>query len=353
MTAETPGEFIERRQATPPFGLDRSRSSGLDGLRVFAALFVAAFHLKTVSGVSFGPLDPVVQGGDSGVYLFFALSGYLLFKPFLRGPVDVTSFALKRAGRIVPGYFVALIGLTILTGDRLALEHPLPFLTMSASYDIPLRSFLGNAWTLSAEILFYLTLPLIALAARGREVRLLVGLGVLSAIAGMTHRLAINDENAWMIGTFPLVFYTFVPGMLLAVLEVKHPARFHHLRKWPILAMGIGLIVFGALTTILPISLATGVGTALVMAWCLHHPLPWARALSFGGGASYAVYLWHKDAFIAFGPLLGMALTLVAAGLSWALVERPILAQVHAIDARRRRAGLTTRPIAVAAPPGP
>src|SRR5206468_3836931 len=122
--------------------------------------------------------------------------------------------------------------------------------------------------------------------------------------AGMTHRLALSDENAWMIGTYPLVFYTFVPGMLLAVLEVKHPARFHHLRSWPILALGIGLIVFGALTTILPISLATGVGTALVMAFFLHHPLPWARALSFGGGASYALYLWHKDAFIAFGPFV-------------------------------------------------
>ena len=118
MTAETPGEFVERRHGTAPFGLDRSRSSGLDGLRVFAALFVAAFHLKTVSGVSFGPLDPIVQGGDSGVYLFFALSGYLLYRPFVRGPVDLTGFALKRAGRILPGYYVALVGLTILTGNR-------------------------------------------------------------------------------------------------------------------------------------------------------------------------------------------------------------------------------------------
>ena len=353
MTAEVPAEFIERRQGTPPFGLDRSRSSGLDGLRVFAALFVAAFHLKTVSGVGFGPLDPIVQGGDSGVYLFFALSGYLLYRPFVRGSVDLASFGLKRAGRIVPGYFVALVGLTILTGSRLPLEHPLPFLTISSSYDIPLRGFLGNAWTLSAEILFYVTLPWIAQLARGREVAVLVGLGVASAVLAVAHRLAFSDANAWLIGTYPLVFSAFVPGMLLAVLEVRHPGRFHNLQGWPVLAAGIGLIAFGALTSTLPVMLATGIGTALVMAWLLQHRLPGARALAFAGGASYALYLWHKDAFIAFGPFVGLALSLVAATLSWALVERPILARVHAIDARRRHLRPPSRSIAAATPPAP
>ena len=353
MTAELPAEFVERRQATPPYGLDRSRSSGLDGLRVFAALFVTAFHLKTVSGVSFGPLDPIVQGGDSGVYLFFALSGYLLYRPFVRGPVDLVGYGLKRAGRILPGYYVALVGLTILTASRLPLDHPLPFLTMSASYDIPLRAFLGNAWTLSAEILFYVTLPFMANLARGREVLVLVGLGIVSAFLGMAHRISLNEQNAWIIGTYPLVFYTFVPGMLLAVLEVRHRDRFAHLGGSPVLGMGMGLIVFGALTTIVPISLATGIGTALVMAWLLHHPLPGARTLSFAGGASYALYLWHKDAFIAFGPWLGLAIALVASAMSWALVERPVLARVHAVDARRRRrgqAGPTSQPIVVPAP---
>jgi peptidoglycan/LPS O-acetylase OafA/YrhL len=323
---------------------DRSRSSGLDGLRAFAALAVVAFHLHTVGGVSFGPLDPVVDGADSGVYLFFALSGYLLYKPFVRGPVDLTGYGLKRAGRILPGYFVARIGLTLLTGSRLPIEHPLPFLTISASYDIPLRAFLGNAWTLSAEILFYLTLPLIASLARGREVAVLVVLGIVSAALGLLHRLTINDETAWLTGTYPLVFSAFVPGMLLAVLEVHHRERFDHLRGWPVLAAGAGLIVFGALTRAVPVTLATGIGTALVMAWLVHHPLPGARALAFAGGASYAVYLWHKDAFIAFGPILGLAVTLVASALSWALVERPILTRVHAFDTRRRHAARMRQP---------
>jgi peptidoglycan/LPS O-acetylase OafA/YrhL len=168
----------ERREVPDATGLDRGRSSGLDALRAFAALFVLLFHMHTVNGVGFGPLDPIVGGGVSGVYLFFALSGYLLYKPFVRGRIDLVAYGLKRSGRILPGYFAALLGLTVLTGSQLPLEHPLPFLTMTAPYDLSLRHFLGNAWTLGAEILFYLTLPLIAHVARGRETPTLVGLGV-------------------------------------------------------------------------------------------------------------------------------------------------------------------------------
>jgi peptidoglycan/LPS O-acetylase OafA/YrhL len=343
--AREPHTGPERRGVPDTTGLDRGRSSGLDGLRAIAALLVVAFHLHTVSGVGFGPLDPIIRGGDTGIYLFFALSGYLLYKPFVRGRVELAEYAAKRSARILPAYLVALVGLTIITGSRLPLEHPLPFLTMTASYDLSLRGFLGNAWTLAAEILFYATLPLVALLSRGREVPVLVGLGAASAVLVIAHRLLLTPDNAWMGSTYPFLFYAFVPGMLLAILEVRHPFRFHRLRRWPYLAVGIVYPVLGALTTILPTALLTGIGTALIMGWLLHRSLPGARALSFAGGASYALYLWHKDAFIAFGPWLGLAIALIAAGASWQLIERPILARVHAAAARRR--------LAVAAGPRP
>jgi peptidoglycan/LPS O-acetylase OafA/YrhL len=325
--AATPG--VERRRETPTTGLERGRSSGLDGLRAFAALLVALFHLHTVNGVSFGPLDRVIGGGDSGVWLFFALSGYLLYKPFVRGPVDLGGFALKRAGRIVPGYVVALVGLTVLTGSQLPIRHPLPYLTVSSAYDIPLRGFLGNAWTLSAEILFYLTLPWIARLARGHEVRVLLTFGLASAALATIQRFAITDANAWLTGTYPLSFSAFVPGMLLAVLEVRRPAAFSYLAHPAFLVFGAFFVVLGTLTNWLPVAVFTGLGTALLMGCVLQHRLPFAKALGFAGGASYALYLWHKDLYIAFGPVLGLAGALVAAALSWALVERPILRWIH------------------------
>jgi peptidoglycan/LPS O-acetylase OafA/YrhL len=343
----TPYTGPDRRAVPNPTGLERGRNSGLDGLRAFAALFVVLFHLHTANGISFGPLDPVIRGGDSGVYLFFALSGYLLYKPFVRGPVDLVGYALKRSGRVVPGYYVALVGLAFLTGSLVPVLSPLPFLTMSASFDIGLRGFLGNAWTLTAEIIFYLALPLIARLAQGREAAVLITLGLASVALAVLHRAALTPDNAWAVGTFPLVFYAFVPGMLLAVLEVRHPIRFRWLRRMPYLALGVTLLALGAITsTFYPVAIVTGVGTVLVMGWLVHQPVPGARALAFAGGASYALYLWHKDSIVAFGPLVGLAIALAAAGLSWALIERPILRRVHAIAAHHAH-----RPVGATAPP--
>jgi peptidoglycan/LPS O-acetylase OafA/YrhL len=273
-----------------------------------------------------------------------------MYKPFVRGRVDLVAYGLKRSGRILPGYFVALLGLTVLTGSQLPLEDPVPFLAMTAPYDYSLRHFLGNAWTLGAEILFYLTLPLIAHVARGRETATLVGLGVASALLVVGHRLMLTPGNAWLVLTYPLVFYAFVPGMLLAILEVRHPIRFHWLRRWPYLALGVAFIALGATTTTtLPVALPTGVGAVLLMGWLHHHRVPGARALAFAGGASYALYLWHKDAFAAFGPGLGLAVAVIASVLSWVLIERPILARAHALAARRRFP-VPAQPVPVPAP---
>src|ERR1041385_421109 len=289
-----------RREQVDASGLDRGRSAGLDGLRALACLLVLLFHLRTVNDVEFGPIDRIILGGNSGVYLFFALSGYLLYKPFLRGSVDLASYGMKRLGRLVPGYYVALVALTLITGNHLALEHPLPFLTMTASYDIPLRAFLGNAWTLSSEILFYVTLPLLARVARGREVWVLGGLAVASMAGAWIHRLQLTDANAWALGTYPFSFYAFVPGMLLALVEVRRPQLFKRLGAPRYLVLGISFLLLGCLMTILPVAFATGIGSPLVMAWVIQRRLPFGRAFGFAGGASYALYLWHKDLMIAF-----------------------------------------------------
>ena len=334
MTESNP-VLIERRDHVESTGLDRGRSSGLDGLRAVAAILVVLFHVRTVNNIEFGPIDRIIEGGSSGVYLFFALSGYLLYKPFLRGPVYLAGYAMKRAGRLIPGYLVALVGLTLLTGNRLAIDHPLPYVTITAPYDIPLRAFLGNAWTLTVEVLFYLTLPLFARIPRGREVAVLGGLAILSMVAAWWHRLELTDANAWMIGTYPLSFYAFVPGMFLALAEVRRPALFERLSRPAWLILGLALLLLGTLMTLLPVAFATSIGTPLVMAWILHQRLPGGRWLAFAGGASYALYLWHKDLQIAFGAA-GVLIAVIAACLSWALIERPLLAIAHAWSARRQ-----------------
>jgi len=312
-----------------------SRSAGLDALRAFACAMVVAFHLHTVAGVGFGPLDPFVDGGDSGVYVFFALSGYLLYRPFLRdGDTDLRAYAIKRAARILPGYFLALVALTLLTRNSLPVEHPLPFLTIASSYSIPLRSFMGSAWTLSAEVLFYVTLPLIARVARGRELLVLGELAAFSMVGAIALRATLSRGNEWLIGSYPVVVYAFVPGMMLAVIEQRRSGLFRGLAGWPVAAVGAALLALGMIAHALPLALAPTVGGALLMGWLLQHRVPAARSLAFLGGMSYATYLWHKDLLIAFGPL-GLLIALVGAAASWALLERPILAWAHRVARSR------------------
>ena len=332
-TATAPA--VERRHDTEPAGLDRGRSSGLDGLRFLASLFVLLFHLRSLNLMTFGPFDRFVMGGDTGVWMFFALSGYLLYKPFLTRPVDLRSFALKRAARIIPGYFVALAAVVLLTWPAVFFAHPLPYLTGTFTYDIPMRDVLGNAWTLSAEVLFYVTLPVLARVARERGV-VVLGVLALASIAGaLLHHATESVATEWLKGSYPIVFFAFVPGMILAVAEVRDPKIFRRLGQPIYLILGVVCLALGSVSTIFPIPVGTLVGTPLVMGWLLQHRLPFPRALAFAGGASYALYLWNWDMLKAFG-WAGVAISFAGAALSWALVERPILARAHALADRWR-----------------
>jgi peptidoglycan/LPS O-acetylase OafA/YrhL len=324
------------------------RSAGLDALRTIACLLVVAFHLHTVASVPFGVLDPVIGGGDQGVYLFFALSGYLLYKPFVRGDVDLRSYAIKRLSRILPGYYIALVGLEILTRSPLPGTAPGAYLLIASSYSGPLRGFLGSAWTLSAELVFYAALPVIARLARNREAVVIAGLGAASSAWTVLLRLTGSDPSTVQLGFFPAVFYAFVPGMLLAILEVRHYATFVQLRAPLYLMLGTVLAVLGTLLHELPIAIGVGLGAPFLIGGLAQRQLPAARLLAFTGGASYALYLWHKDLLIAFG-VAGLQIALAASGLSWALVEAPVLRLGHRLAASIR----VQRPSLVLADLGP
>jgi peptidoglycan/LPS O-acetylase OafA/YrhL len=331
--------------------LRRDRNAGLDLLRSIACLLVVVYHLHTVLRVDFGPANWLIDGGDAGVFIFFGLSGYLLYRPFVRGGVDLGSYGIKRAARILPGYFVALASLVLLTRSALPLEHPLPYLTMSSSYDTELRGFLGNAWTLSAELIFYVLLPGIARFVRGAQVRRLIMLGLLSATAGMAYRLAYGPGNEWLFGSFPFVAYAFVPGMLLASIEVRRPELLRPLASWWVPVVGVAFLALETQMRGYPFALGAAVGTPLLIAWLRTVRVPFARFLAFSGGASYALYLWHKDLFITFGLLgfgwLGLLIAVVGSAASWAYFERPILELAHAVVARSKPPRLVEVPVPV------
>src|SRR5438067_3573658 len=98
------------------------RAAGLDGLRALAALSVVCFHVwlyrfpDPTRVRRAGPLDDVLSDFRLGLILFFVLSGYLLYRGFARAallgerPPDLGRYARRRAARILPAYYVAMLG---------------------------------------------------------------------------------------------------------------------------------------------------------------------------------------------------------------------------------------------------
>ena len=89
----------------------------IDGLRFIAITSVMLFHImgqlhvRTGHAIAIQPrydlLTRLVGNGDRGVLLFFAISGYILARPFLRQhrlhgkPVSIGAYYLRRK-KMVP-----------------------------------------------------------------------------------------------------------------------------------------------------------------------------------------------------------------------------------------------------------
>jgi peptidoglycan/LPS O-acetylase OafA/YrhL len=160
----------------------RKNIAVLDGIRALACLAVITYHVshsfRLENRPSLGLLLPsILLAGDTGVTLFFVLSGFLLFLPYAKSLLfghpwpSMRQFYLRRALRILPGYYVSLFLLIILTHrEYLHADHGKPLLLFLMlfmdSSAVTYRQINGPFWTLAVEWQFYLLLPLFVLVLR-------------------------------------------------------------------------------------------------------------------------------------------------------------------------------------------
>lgn len=148
---------------------------GMDGLRAIAALavFLVHFNQQARLQVELGPFDLArwLANGNTGVALFFVLSGFLLATPFWRqqyaagAQLDVKQYFLRRLARILPAYYMCLGGLIAIKlaaggfpSINNVLSHVLFLYNVS---DHNILSLNEPFWTLAVEMQFYLVLPLL------------------------------------------------------------------------------------------------------------------------------------------------------------------------------------------------
>jgi peptidoglycan/LPS O-acetylase OafA/YrhL len=151
----------------------------LDGFRCIAILLVIGYHLQQrnplfVLRFTHPQIDALWTFGASGVNLFFVLSGFLLFMPYARALMfqtkwpSIRQFYFRRALRILPAYYVALIIEVVIFAPQYLQPDRwkqlfLFFILFMDSTKTTYQQLNGAFWTLAVEWQFYMLLPLVML----------------------------------------------------------------------------------------------------------------------------------------------------------------------------------------------
>ncbi|GAC1393017.1 MAG: hypothetical protein NVSMB38_18960 [Ktedonobacteraceae bacterium] len=175
-------QLSERLMSLVEDSRQKNSIASLDGVRAIACLAVVSFHLNYIvqlwNASALGHLAiAIALSGDSGVTLFFVLSGFLLFLPYAKSLLfndvwpSTRRFYLRRALRIIPGYYASLFLLILISHpEYLRLDHLKElglFLTFFMdSTQATYQKINSPFWSLAVEWQYYLLLPFLALAMR-------------------------------------------------------------------------------------------------------------------------------------------------------------------------------------------
>jgi peptidoglycan/LPS O-acetylase OafA/YrhL len=346
-------------RAASPSGFSLGYQPALDGLRAVSIVAVLAHHSHWL------------PGGYLGVDVFFALSGFLitalLTEEFVRtGTITLRLFYARRALRLLPALLVLVV---VCAGSLLAtvpaeygplvLHAAAAVLFYVANWawviDLPL-GVLSHTWSLGVEEQFYLLWPCALLVMlRVSSPRRLFAMTLVLAGAGAAWRHALVQAGARFEhiqrgldahGDALLIGCALSLG-LTAGLRLPGRSSFAALLGVCGLAGALVFSTFPGSYLSYPVSSLAAVAVSLIIAHVVSAPdSPLTRLLAVAplvtiGRISYGVYLWHFPVFYFFGLVTlpgtaptaswmlaaaAWAVSFGAAGLSYAIVERPALA---------------------------
>ena len=214
--------------------------SGLDYLRVCAALFVFASHFSQVFGGHFsGRISTISwmdEFGNVGVDLFFVLSGFVIAQSIsYRGQFEIAKFIKGRLRRILPIYwtltlaaaiallFAQAVGIPfeIRRFDLLHFITSVLFLSQATGSGLPL---VAQGWSLEFEIAFYVMASLTLLFHNRRNFRLFL----------------ISVTLGFASVTISPMFMEFAFGVGIFILRKKIP---DNLRRWKVVTVNISAAI--------------------------------------------------------------------------------------------------------------
>ena len=335
----------------------------LDGVRGIAALLVMVFHFFHGRNPLVG-VPPIIynlsQFGQTGVDLFFVLSGFLITRILIHTKEKegyFKNFYLRRTLRIFPlYYFFLILSYYVLPHfipvQPATLHQQLPYLTYLQDFAITLNWNTvgpGHFWSLAVEEHFYLFWPLVVLfLSRKNLLKVIVGI-VLFAMVLRAYMFSHGYEVYYFTFTR---FDSLAIGAVLALLELRNTFQPTNL-KWFLL-----LVVAVVIPTALIWTLSSGEGAlyaqvfkfpllsllyfaliGAVISLRPGHPINAilrTRFFSYTGKVSYGLYVYHPiiyficSRYIDTGSIplnigIRFIITYVVAALSYHLIEERFL----------------------------
>lgn len=375
----------ETLAATPipsrPVAKVRRQIDALTGIRIVAAVWVVFFHIHGNIRSEFPDLypfvGPVIEHGELGVDLFFALSGYVLALNYSNqmgrrfDRAAAATFWWARVARVWPVFAVTLVIAAVWHGALAAMRVGDPVPPNEFSVPLFFRQILlvalwtegdhdrlmwnGPSWSVSAEAFAYALFPILALlfyrAGRALSRRTLMVLA-FACVVPVSIFVGVNGGLyapwMWMLR----IVCGFLAGafMFEALRDLTPSPRVRALASHGALAVILGVIAacYVAAATgfghLLPMIAPVFVVLIGLMATGDRHVvrLLGTRAFVVGGAASYSVYmvhmliiepLWWTQGHVGFmapgglGSKLGFVVVpfvvLLAGYLMWRFVEEP------------------------------
>jgi peptidoglycan/LPS O-acetylase OafA/YrhL len=369
-----------------------------DGIRGVGMLLVFFTHLFLLADPdpdsnmrAFGWAAPILGHIDLGLAAFFVLSGYLIARPFARAYVAGTrrpplrDYVRNRVLRVVPAFYL----FTVLVLLRFGLDGTLAsgshnasswaqvlaqFLFVQGQAGGPAAVPIGPAWSIGAEVGFYVLIPLSAFVAyrvgarlRGPGSRAAVALAAIAMLTfvSIAARAYQKFDFTWLTSP-PAIMYVFMPGVAVAIVEpllaprLRANARLARPVAWAAFAAAaVAAVVYAASDYDVrqtPIHHALG-QRALLAALCTGALIFGLVVLQLGtdraprlfgnrlmqwmGARSYSFYLAHFWILLeidhalgtgesiatraAIMAAVGLPVTTAIAALSYRFVERPFL----------------------------
>jgi peptidoglycan/LPS O-acetylase OafA/YrhL len=358
-------------QPIPTRAASMSRIPSLDGLRALSIFLVMGLH--TIQRLNITHHVPLIWyaifNGDTGVFIFFVISGYLITSLLLheqqkRGSISMSSFYFRRAMRILPPIYL-YVGVLLLLGwaGRLALTKLdiLSALFFFRNYATHLSMWsLEHFWTLSIEEQFYFVWPCVlyyclrrwpGLEGRVSAAKVAIAVILISPVIRIVS-FALPIAYLHQSSMFHMRADSLMFGCVAALLQGTPFFERVYSYATKIWWIPPAAILFSDYMGArfqnywqLPFGITfSGTAIAFFLLWCVRNPSSVvgrtlnARPIVHIGVLSYSIYIWqtlflHHSNGTVFGPSLRLISTfpgnwiaiLIVAEISYHLVEQPSL----------------------------